>query len=129
MFRRFAMSPVTSVPPIRTRPFVGASKPATILSVVVLPQPEGPSRVRNRPGATSRLTSRTASRAPPPCGKRLVIDSRRMPAASTSAPEETGQLAGTTVADAAERPLQARDHDQLYRHDHHREGGGRAERQ
>ena len=38
----------------------GDSKPAIMRSVVVLPQPEGPSRVTNVPGAMSSATSCTA---------------------------------------------------------------------
>ena len=34
---------------MRISPAVGSSKPATMRSVVVLPQPEGPSSVRNSP--------------------------------------------------------------------------------
>jgi hypothetical protein len=41
---------VTSVPCRYTVPAVGSSKPATIRIVVVLPQPEGPSREKNSPG-------------------------------------------------------------------------------
>src|SRR5262245_3108369 len=37
-----------------TVPSVGDSKPAMTRSVVVLPQPDGPSKVRNSPGAMSR---------------------------------------------------------------------------
>ena len=44
-------SRVTSSPPSRTMPAVGSMKPATMRSVVVLPQPEGPSRTRNSPSA------------------------------------------------------------------------------
>ena len=36
------------------RPLGGSSKPAIIRSVVVLPQPLGPSRVKNSPSAMSR---------------------------------------------------------------------------
>ena len=39
----------TSTPSSRIRPAVGCSKPATSRSVVVLPQPEGPSREKNSP--------------------------------------------------------------------------------
>ena len=48
------------LPPMEIRPESGNPKPAIIRSVVVLPQPEGPSRVRNSPGRTSSLTSRAA---------------------------------------------------------------------
>ena len=38
-----------SCSPMRIRPRVGSSSPATIRSVVVLPQPDGPSRAKNEP--------------------------------------------------------------------------------
>ena len=40
---------VTSRPPIRMRPSLGSSRPAIMRSVVVLPQPEGPSSVTSVP--------------------------------------------------------------------------------
>ena len=40
----------TSTPSSRIAPSSGRSKPAIIRSVVVLPQPEGPSTVKNSPG-------------------------------------------------------------------------------
>src|SRR5215203_4872759 len=55
---------VTSSPPITTRPAVGGTKPATMRSVVVLPQPEGPSSATISPCATSRSTRSTAVEAP-----------------------------------------------------------------
>src|SRR5579884_2733252 len=45
-------------------PEVMSSKPATIFSSVLLPQPEGPSRTRNSWSATVRLTSSTALTSP-----------------------------------------------------------------
>ena len=45
-------------------PVVGSSKPATIRSVVVFPQPDGPSKVTNSPFFTSRLKSSTAVTSP-----------------------------------------------------------------
>ena len=41
-------------------PRVGSTKPAIMRSVVVLPQPDGPSSTTNSPSATSSVTSRTA---------------------------------------------------------------------
>ena len=38
-------------------PAVGNSSPAIMRSVVVLPQPEGPSRQRNSPSSTVKLAS------------------------------------------------------------------------
>ena len=40
---------VTSRPPRYTVPYVGSSKPPIMRSVVVLPQPEGPSIEKNSP--------------------------------------------------------------------------------
>ena len=53
-----------------------------IRSVVVLPQPEGPSRQTTSPGATARSTSRTAVKAP----KRLVT--RRSSIVDISGPRD-----------------------------------------
>ena len=44
-----------SCPFSKMTPLVGSSKPAIILSVVVLPQPEGPKNVTNSPFVISRL--------------------------------------------------------------------------
>jgi len=60
----FASTAVTSRSPMKISPALGSWKPAIIRSVVVLPQPEGPSSVISSPGATSRLTSRTAATSP-----------------------------------------------------------------
>ena len=56
-------SRVTSRPPIQMLPALGASSPAIMRRVVVLPQPLGPSSVVSVPGAISKLTSRTAGGA------------------------------------------------------------------
>ena len=40
---------MTSTPPSSTRPSSGSSKPAISRSVVVLPEPDGPSSVKNSP--------------------------------------------------------------------------------
>ena len=49
---------------IRMSPVVGGVKPATIMRVVVFPDPLGPSSVTNSPGATSRSTWSTAVTSP-----------------------------------------------------------------
>src|SRR5437879_2315405 len=54
----------TTRPPILMVPLVGKSSPATMRNVVVLPQPDGPSRLTNSPSAISRSRSRTAASAP-----------------------------------------------------------------
>ena len=59
MWRWLGRSGTTSRPSMRIVPRVGVSKPATMRSVVVLPQPDGPRKETNSPGATRRLKSRT----------------------------------------------------------------------
>src|SRR5216683_979669 len=63
MSRAEARSAVTSSPSSRMRPDVGSSRPAIIRSVVVLPQPEGPSRQKKLPSGTVNVESRTAVNA------------------------------------------------------------------
>src|SRR5262249_36476747 len=50
--------------PTRISPRSGRSSPATRRKVVVLPQPLGPSKVRNSPALASKLRSFTASTLP-----------------------------------------------------------------
>src|SRR6185312_16857708 len=52
-------SGLISLPSTRIVPAVGRSKPAIMRRMVVLPQPEGPSRVMNSPLSKARLTSLT----------------------------------------------------------------------
>ena len=54
----------TALPPMRISPEVGRSSPAIARSVVVLPQPEGPSSVRCSPAPTVKVTPRTATTVP-----------------------------------------------------------------
>ena len=54
-------SVVTSWPSIRIVPEVGVSRPAIMRSVVVLPQPEGPSSVVSVPLGTVRSMPLTTS--------------------------------------------------------------------
>ena len=46
------------------RPLVGRSKPAIMRSVVVLPQPDGPTIVKNSPGGMCRSMLSTAVTSP-----------------------------------------------------------------
>src|SRR5437870_1827505 len=64
MFLRCGGTVLTSRPSRRTTPDVGAVNPAIILSVVVFPEPLGPRRVTNSPGATIRLRPLTAATRP-----------------------------------------------------------------
>ena len=62
--RSVAESRVTSASPMRMAPEVAISSPAIRRRVVVLPQPDGPSRVTRAPGAISKLKLRTATTSP-----------------------------------------------------------------
>ena len=55
---------VTSSPPRWTRPAVGSSNPPIMRSVVVLPQPDGPSIAKKLPRGISRSSSSTAVMSP-----------------------------------------------------------------
>ena len=59
----------TSSPPMRMRPDVGSVKPPIIRRQVVLPDPEGPSSVKNSPASMARLMPSTARTAAAPCPK------------------------------------------------------------
>src|SRR3954451_2508246 len=60
----------TSSPPIEMVPPVGCASPAMHRSVVVLPQPEGPSSTTISPAAMRKLTSSTAGRPTRNCLRR-----------------------------------------------------------
>ncbi len=55
---------VSCTPSMATEPLVGAISPASILIVVVLPAPFGPSSATISPRPTSNVTSLTTVRAP-----------------------------------------------------------------
>ena len=59
-----ARAKVTSLPPRWISPEVGSSRPAIMRSVVVLPQPEGPSRQMNSPLSTTRSMPSTETTSP-----------------------------------------------------------------
>src|ERR1700676_1307342 len=58
------MVPVASRPSMSTTPAVGSSRPATILKIVLLPQPEGPIRLTKRPGGIESVTGASAWKTP-----------------------------------------------------------------
>ncbi len=62
--RRLAGMPTTFSPCSRIRPPVGSSKPPIMRSVVVLPQPDGPSIEKKSPSRISTLTPSTAATGP-----------------------------------------------------------------
>ena len=62
--RASALLPVMSSPSLIRRPAVACSNPARIIRNVVLPEPDGPSRVRNSPRPTSSDTFLSAWNVP-----------------------------------------------------------------
>src|SRR3982751_1252149 len=64
MSRSDARFCATSSPPRKILPEVGSSSPAIMRNVVVLPQPDGPSRQKNSPSSTVKLEDFTAWKAP-----------------------------------------------------------------
>ena len=62
--RWFGGTIVTSLPSMWMFPRVGTSKPASIRSRVVFPQPEGPSSEKNSPCSISKFASLTARTDP-----------------------------------------------------------------
>ena len=64
MSRCHGGSRVASLPPIRMSPSSGSSRPAMQRKVVVLPQPDGPSRQTNWPLLTFSETPSTAVKSP-----------------------------------------------------------------
>src|SRR5882724_13531751 len=65
----------TTLAPIDISPPVGCSRPATQRKVVVLPQPEGPSRTTISPAGTEKLTPSIAGRPIANCLRRSVTSS------------------------------------------------------
>ena len=62
--RSLAATAVTSLPSTSTRPDVGISRPARIRSVVLLPEPDGPSSAKNSPGSILKSTPFRALKVP-----------------------------------------------------------------
>src|SRR6266404_5601822 len=62
----------TTLPPMVISPPVGCSRPATQRSVVVLPQPDGPSSTTISPAGTAKLTPSIAGRPTENCLRRSV---------------------------------------------------------
>src|SRR4051812_5001012 len=81
------------------RPSSGRSNPAIILSVVVLPEPEGPSSVKNSPGSISRSTRSTAMTSP-----YVLRTPRRRTSIAAGSVSETWRVSGSVCV--AKRLLQ-----------------------
>ena len=60
MSRFFGGTLVTSRPPIRIRPSLMSSRPASMRSAVDLPEPDGPTSTRNSPSVICRFSLSTA---------------------------------------------------------------------
>src|SRR5215213_769791 len=88
-----------SCSPIRTVPAVGSSRPATIRSVVVLPQPDGPSSAKNDPCGTVSVRSSTAVKSP----KRLVTPSSRRSPPPASRGDSPSGVTGVVEEDEVRR--------------------------
>ena len=54
-------------------PVVGSSKPAIMRRVVVLPHPDGPSRVTSSPGSMVKFAPSTATTSRPDCGSLKIL--------------------------------------------------------
>src|SRR5260370_3294020 len=65
----------TRRPAMLISPDVGCSRPATQRKVVVLPQPDGPSRTTISPAGTAKLTPSMAGRPIEDCLRRSVTSS------------------------------------------------------
>ena len=101
MSRARGGSVLTTVSPMRIVPWLIDSRPASIRSEVVLPQPDGPSSTSISPLATSRLRSSTAITSP----KRLPTCSKRHRGrASFAAAADPGQIADHPVTPPTARP-------------------------
>src|SRR6187402_2027577 len=109
--RLFGPTPAMSCPSIRMRPSLGTSRPASIRSNVVLPQPDGPSNAKNSPSSMARSTLSTAAKLP----KRLETFSIRISGSAKS-------LSPFHLRDVAALYLEA---DRGQQHGHHDQQGGR----
>src|SRR6266496_1514619 len=95
ILRALGGSPVTTRPPMSTSPAVGRSRPATVRSSVVLPQPDGPSSTRYSPSVVARsIPSRACTR---PESKSL----RRPRTSTTDMPPPPRRVSARSVGVAA----------------------------
>ena len=112
-----------STPSSRIAPESGCSKPAISRSVVVLPQPDGPSIVKNSPPGISRSMPSTATHVAVALDELLEMDlaahSRGPPRSIVASALERG----ARLLAAAEAPEhQARQHEREQRDDEHDRG-------
>src|SRR5689334_8982229 len=115
MSRSPGANPLTTEPPILTSPEVGLSSPASRRSAVLLPHPDGPTKIRNSPSPTVRFRPLRATVSPdrPPAYFRTT--SRN----STSANVIPSTLDSGTGDRLDEVPLCADEHQQHRQQAHH----------
>src|SRR5262245_31573885 len=90
IWRRYAGTSVIRWPSMAISPLSGIKKPATRLSSVVLPQPDGPNSVMSSPRRTSSETSSSA----------VILPNRLVTASSSTAISASAfaRVAGVTAA-------------------------------
>src|SRR5262245_53931972 len=102
--RRCTATRVMSSPARITCPPSGSTSPATARSSVLLPHPEGPRRETNSPGATSSVTSSTATTEPNVLRSRRTLRAGAAPFMTADAPGVTPRST-RDLAPPALRPL------------------------
>ena len=85
-----------SRPPSRMRPSSGVSKPASMRSSVVLPQPLGPNSAKNSPAAMSSESRSTARKLP------KVFDT---PSIRSNGMSSAASVGGASLADVADTSI------------------------
>src|SRR3954463_3938589 len=116
--------PVTRRPSTSTLPLLGGMRPETMLRIVDLPQPEGPTMVTIEPSGTSKVKSRTATTGSRSRGRNTMPTSaRRIFAGGMVSRSGTGerrfpaQEPGLDLAhDQAEQPGDHGERDQSGKH-------------
>src|ERR671919_467626 len=101
MSRSFGGKSLTTRSPIRTRPSVMTSRPATMRSAVVFPQPEGPTSTTNSSFSISSPRSETAR---VPSGYTFVSCSSSIRATNESFPDCMLPNRGRSITDGGRRP-------------------------
>src|ERR1700688_2612440 len=96
----------TTRPAMLISPEVGCSRPATQRKVVVLPQPEGPSRTTISPAGTAKLTPSIAGRPIENCFRRSVTSSVALMISLASRPQPSLPVPESLVPFGNPRPMQ-----------------------
>src|SRR5262245_33579859 len=95
---------------MRMQPELGSVKPPIIRRQVVLPEPEGPSRVKNSPAAIARSTRSTARTCREPAPKTQLSASRLTAAVIRRAPRVERRAAPSRLAiPSGDRPTYSSD--------------------